>query len=61
VRKIVTYKNSVSIGQGEIFGLILMGSQVDVFVPDPQGAIEVLVTERMHVRAGIHPLFRMTE
>jgi phosphatidylserine decarboxylase len=61
VRKIVTLKNCVSIGQGEVFGLIRMGSQVDVFVPDPQGAMEVLATERKHVRAGIHPLFRMAE
>jgi phosphatidylserine decarboxylase len=61
VRKIVTYKNCVSIGQGEIFGLIRMGSQVDVFVPDPQGTMEVLATERRHVRAGIHPLFQVKE
>jgi phosphatidylserine decarboxylase len=59
VRKIVTLKNCVAIEQGEVFGLIRMGSQVDLFVPDPQGKMQVLATERIHVRAGIHPLFRM--
>ncbi len=59
VRKIVTLRDGVSVRQGEVFGLIRMGSQVDLFVPDPQGRMKVLVAERKHVRAGIHPLFRV--
>ena len=35
-----------------------MGSQVDLFVPDIDGRIEALITERVHVRAGIDALFR---
>jgi phosphatidylserine decarboxylase len=58
-RKIVTLRDRVSIAQGEVFGLIRMGSQVDVFVPDPEGRMRVLVTERAHVRAGIDALLRV--
>jgi hypothetical protein len=36
-----------------------MGSQVDVFVPDPEGRMRVLVAERAHVRAGIDALLRV--
>jgi phosphatidylserine decarboxylase len=61
VRKIVTFRDCVSVAQGEVFGLIRMGSQVDLFVPDPQGTMQVLAMERKHVRAGIHPLFRIAE
>ena len=58
VRKIVTFRDQVSVAQGEVFGLIRMGSQVDLFVPDIDGTIEALITERVHVRAGIDALFR---
>ena len=58
VRKIVTFRDHVSVAQGEVFGLIRMGSQVDLFVPDMDGRIEVLIAERVHVRAGIDALFR---
>jgi phosphatidylserine decarboxylase len=61
VRKIVTFKDRVSIKQGEVFGLIRIGSQVDLFVPDPRRNIQVLATERKHVRAGIDPLFRLPD
>jgi phosphatidylserine decarboxylase len=58
VRKIVTFRDQVSVAQGEVFGLIRMGSQVDLFVPDVDGTIEALILERVHVRAGIDALFR---
>lgn len=58
VRKIVTFRDKGTVAQGEVFGLIRMGSQVDVFVPDADGRIEVLITERTHIRAGIDALFR---
>jgi phosphatidylserine decarboxylase len=52
VRKIVTFKDNVSVSRGEVFGLIRMGSQVDLFIPDPSGTIAVMVNERQHVLAG---------
>jgi phosphatidylserine decarboxylase len=58
VRKIVTFRDRVTVAQGEVFGLIRMGSQVDLFVPDTDGGFEALITERVHVRAGIDALFR---
>jgi phosphatidylserine decarboxylase len=58
VRKIVTMRDEEMIEQGAVFGLIRMGSQVDIFVPDAQGRVEVLVKERTHVRAGLDALFR---
>jgi phosphatidylserine decarboxylase len=58
IRKIVTLREGVDIAQGEVFGLIRMGSQVDLFVPDPDGQMEVLVHERQHVRAGLDALLR---
>jgi phosphatidylserine decarboxylase len=58
VRKIVTFRDKVAVAQGEVFGLIRMGSQVDVFVPDVDGRIEVLIKERTHLRAGVDALFR---
>lgn len=58
VRKIVTFRDQVPVAQGEVFGLIRMGSQVDIFVPDKNSRIEVLVVERTHVRAGVDALFR---
>jgi phosphatidylserine decarboxylase len=59
IRKIVTFRDGVAVAQGEVFGLIRMGSQVDLFVPDVEGRMEVLVTERTHVRAGIDGLLRI--
>ena len=56
IRKIVTFRDGVPVAQGEVFGLIRMGSQVDVFVPDPAGRMDVLVKERQHVRAGLDAL-----
>jgi phosphatidylserine decarboxylase len=58
VRKIVTFRENATVAQGEVFGLIRMGSQVDVFVPDVGGRIEVLIEERTHIRAGVDALFR---
>jgi phosphatidylserine decarboxylase len=60
IRKIVTFRDGVPVAQGEVFGLIRMGSQVDLFVPDVEGRMEVLVTERTHVRAGIDVLLRIS-
>jgi phosphatidylserine decarboxylase len=60
IRKIVTFRDGVPVAQGEVFGLIRMGSQVDLFVPDVAGRMEVLVTERTHVRAGIDGLLRIS-
>ncbi|MFH1101239.1 MAG: phosphatidylserine decarboxylase [Methanobacteriota archaeon] len=56
INKIVTYKNNEQIEQGEIFGLIRMGSQVDIFIPDKNDTIEILVKERHRVKAGITKL-----
>jgi phosphatidylserine decarboxylase len=51
VNKIVTHKDGVDVEQGEVFGLIRMGSQVDVYVPSAR-LDQVLVAERKHVLAG---------
>ncbi len=59
VRKIVTLKEDVDVTQGEVFGLIRMGSQVDVFVPDELGTMRVLVRERQHVTAGVTPILQV--
>lgn len=59
IRRIVTLRDGVEIAQGDVFGLIRMGSQVDVFVPDPDQQMEVLVNERRHVRAGLDALLRI--
>jgi phosphatidylserine decarboxylase len=53
VKKIVTYKDRENIKRGEVFGLIRMGSQVDVFIPDNFGPVNVNVTECQHLKAGI--------
>jgi len=53
VKKIVTYKDRENIARGEIFGLIRMGSQVDIFIPDTYLPIKVNVIERQHLKAGI--------
>lgn len=57
INKIVTLRQETAIEQGEIFGLIRMGSQVDVFVPDCEGQLLPLVQERQHVKAGLTALF----
>lgn len=53
IKKIVTYKDQTDIKQGEVFGLIRMGSQVDLFIPDEENRTKVLVEERKHIKAGI--------
>jgi phosphatidylserine decarboxylase len=53
IKKIVTYKDKTLIEKGEVFGLIRMGSQVDIFVPDTSEKIQVTVCERQHLLAGI--------
>jgi phosphatidylserine decarboxylase len=58
ISSIVSYRDDQEVAQGEVFGLIRMGSQVDTFVPDPDGRMEVLVKERQHVRAGLDALLR---
>lgn len=55
IRRIVTFKQDENIAQGEIFGLIRMGSQVDLFVPDSYGFVPKVV-ERQRVKAGLSVL-----
>jgi phosphatidylserine decarboxylase len=52
VKKIVTFRDNEEVNQGEIFGLIRMGSQVDIFIPD-NGKMKINVKERQHVKAGL--------
>ena len=52
IRKIVTYKDKTLIEKGEVFGLIRMGSQVDIFIPDTSEKVQVTVRERQHLLAG---------
>jgi phosphatidylserine decarboxylase len=52
VKKIITYKNDTAISRGEIFGMIRMGSQVDIFIPDTNGTVQVIAKEREHIKAG---------
>lgn len=59
INKIVTYKNNEEIKQGDIFGLVKIGSQVDIFVPDVDNKIEILVKERQRVKAGLTKLLRI--
>ena len=59
IKKIITFKNNEEIKQGEVFGLIRMGSQVDIFVPDKDGSLEVLVKDRQKVKAGLTKLIRI--
>jgi len=51
VNKIVTFKDRETVQQGEVFGLIRMGSQVDLFVPGVS-INQLVVSERKHVVAG---------
>ena len=50
-KKIINYKDNEQVKQGEIFGLIRMGSQVDIFVPDCD-KYELNVQEGQKVKAG---------
>jgi phosphatidylserine decarboxylase len=59
VRKIVTLKDAVDVAQGEVFGLIRMGSQVDLFVPDERHELRLRVRERQHVKAGLTPVLEV--
>jgi phosphatidylserine decarboxylase len=52
VRKIITYKNNVTVSRGEVFGLIRMGSQVDIFIPDTNGPVQVVIKMGDHIKAG---------
>ncbi|MCU4162877.1 phosphatidylserine decarboxylase [Carboxylicivirga caseinilyticus] len=61
IRKIVTFRNKEEIKQGDVFGLIRMGSQVDLFIPDQEKSIEILVNERQKVRAGITILAKLND
>ena len=58
INKILTLKNNQNIDQGEIFGLVRMGSQVDTFIPDKNNEFELLVKERDKVKAGITKLMK---
>ena len=61
VNKIVTFKDNEEIKQGEVFGLVKMGSQVDIFVPDKDGSLEVLVNVRERVKAGLTKLIHIKD
>jgi phosphatidylserine decarboxylase len=52
VKKIVTYKDKENIKRGEIFGLIRMGSQVDIFIPDTKINVRIVTNEGKHIKAG---------
>ena len=39
--------------------MIKFGSQVDMFIPDENGDLELLVKERKHVRAGCTRIMRI--
>jgi phosphatidylserine decarboxylase len=53
IKKIVTFKDKTEINKGEVFGLIRMGSQVDIFIPDTRVNIIVTVREHQHLMAGV--------
>ena len=55
VHRIITYKNDTEIEQGDVFSLIRMGSQVDVFLPGCE-RFEIKVAERQSVKAGLSVL-----
>lgn len=61
VNKIVTFKDNEKIKQGEVFGMVKMGSQVDIFVPDKNKTIEVVIKVRQRVKAGLTELIRIKE
>ncbi len=55
VNQIVTYKHEEQVEQGEVFSLVRMGSQVDVFLPD-RDRFEIRVAEGQRVKAGLSVL-----
>ncbi|MEM9920160.1 MAG: phosphatidylserine decarboxylase [Bacteroidota bacterium] len=60
IKKIATYKDQEKAEQGEVFGLIRMGSQVDLFIPFKEGfEIEPMVAPRQHLKAGLTPIFHL--
>jgi phosphatidylserine decarboxylase len=59
IRRIATLKDDGPVAQGEVFGLIRMGSQVDLFVPDEAG-FEPRIRERQRVLAGLTVLMART-
>jgi phosphatidylserine decarboxylase len=59
VKRIVSYCEEQTVQQGEVFGLIRMGSQVDLFVPRPD-QFQVSVREGQRVKAGLTELLRWT-
>jgi phosphatidylserine decarboxylase len=61
VKKIITFKDSEKIKQGEIFGLVKMGSQVDIFVPDKNKSLDVVIKVRQRVKAGLTELIRIKD
>jgi len=61
VNKIVTFKDNEKIKQGEIFGLVKMGSQVDIFVPDKNKTFDVVIKVRQRVKAGLTELIRIKD
>lgn len=59
IKKIATFKDKTEIKKGEVFGLIRMGSQVDVFIPDTFVTVRVTVKERQHLKAGIDTIAQL--
>lgn len=59
VKRIITYKDNETIEQGEVFGMIRMGSQVDIFVPKSD-KYKLKVSERQRVKAGLSVLLERT-
>lgn len=58
IRKIVTLRDREDLEQGDVFGLIRMGSQVDLFLPDGAREFELQVTPGQRVKAGLSVLLR---
>jgi phosphatidylserine decarboxylase len=52
VRKILTFKDNCEIAQGAVFGMIRMGSQVDLFIPASGGEVRIGVQAGQKVKAG---------
>ena len=53
IRRIVTFRNNEYVKRGEVFGLIRMGSQVDMFIPDTIQPVRMVAEEGKHIKAGI--------
>jgi phosphatidylserine decarboxylase len=60
VNRCICFKDRSGVAQGEVFGLIRMGSQVDIFVPDSE-KYELKVKERQKVKAGLTVLLERKE